>query len=286
MGLTAQTTLVGLLGWPVHHSLSPAMHNAAFRALGLDWAYLPLAVPPESLPEALAGLKALGFRGVNVTIPHKEKVLAGLDEVAPEARSLGAVNTVVITDGRLAGHNTDVAGFLAALDTAGCAPCRAVVLGAGGAARAAVYALLSRGVTVIVANRSPQRAQGLVASLSAPSRRADTCTLETQPLRDALSRSDLLVNATPAGMWPDVDATPLPAGTRLHDGLAVMDLVYNPLETLLLRQARQAGAKTINGLDMLIHQGAAAFRLWTGQDPPLAIMRQAALTALEQRVRL
>ncbi len=284
MSLTAQTTLVGLLGWPVHHSLSPAMHNAAFRALGLDWAYLPLAVPPGSLLEALAGLKALGFRGANVTIPHKEKVLAGLDEVAPEARSLGAVNTVINVDGRLVGHNTDIAGFLAALDNAGCVPRQAVVLGAGGAARAAVFALLSRGVRVTVANRTPQRAVGLVTSFEEATRRADTCTLETGALREALGRADLLVNATPAGMWPDVDATPLPAGTQLHAGLTVMDLIYNPLETLLLRQARLAGAKTVNGLDMLIHQGAAAFCLWTGQDPPLSIMRQAALSTLEQRI--
>lgn len=285
MGVTAQTALVGLLGWPVQHSLSPAMHNAAFRSLGLDWVYLPLAVPPQSLPQALAGLEALGFRGANVTIPHKEQVLLGLDEVAPEARSLGAVNTLVAVDGRMVGYNTDVAGFLAAMDNAGCSPRRAVVLGAGGAARAAVYALLSHGVTVTVANRSPQRAQGLVSSLAAPSLRADTCPLETLALRDALSRADLLVNATPAGMWPAIDATPLPPGTSLHAGLAVMDLVYNPLETLLLRQARQAGATVINGMDMLIHQGAVAFQLWTGQEAPLGIMRQAALTALEQRTR-
>lgn len=283
MDVTAHTSLVGLLGWPVHHSFSPAMHNAAFRSLGLDWVYLPLAVPPQSLPQALAGLEALGFRGANVTIPHKEQVLLGLDEVAPEARSLGAVNTLVAVDGRMVGHNTDVAGFLAALDNAGCSPHRAVVLGAGGAARAAVYALLSRGVTVTVANRSSQRAQGLVSSLAAPSLRADTCPLEALALRDALSRADLLVNATPAGMWPAIDATPLPPGTSLHAGLAVMDLVYNPLETLLLRQARQAGATVINGMDMLIHQGAVAFRLWTGQEAPLGIMRQAALTVLEQR---
>jgi shikimate dehydrogenase len=283
MGVTAQTALVGLLGWPVHHSLSPVMHNAAFRALGLDWVYLPLAVPPGSLPNALSGLKALGFRGANVTIPHKEQVILGLDEVTPEARSLGAVNTLVVVDGRLEGHNTDVAGFLAALDNAGCAPGRAVVLGAGGAARAAVQALLSRGVTVTVANRSPQRAQGLVSALGAPSLRADACSLETLALRDAMSRADLLVNATPAGMWPDVDATPLPPEASFHAGLAVMDLVYNPLETLLLRQARQAGAKCITGMDMLIYQGAVAFQLWTGREAPLAIMRQAALAALERR---
>jgi shikimate dehydrogenase len=283
MGVTAQTALVGLLGWPVHHSLSPAMHNAAFRALGLDWIYLALAVPPESLPEALAGLKALGFRGANVTIPHKEQVLLGLDELSPEAKSLGAVNTLVAADGRFRGHNTDVAGFLAALDNAGCSPRRAVVLGAGGAARAAIYALLSRGVTVTVANRSGQRARGLVSSLALPSLRADTCPLETMALRDALSQADLLINATPAGMWPNVDATPLPPGTPLHDCLAVMDLVYNPLETLLLRQARQAGAAVISGLDMLIYQGAIAFQLWTGKEAPRAIMRQAALAALTQR---
>jgi shikimate dehydrogenase len=285
MSVTARTTLIGLLGWPVYHSLSPAMHNAAFRALGMDWAYLPLAVTPERLPDALAGLKALGFRGANVTIPHKEHVLLGLDEVAPEARSLGAVNTLVVEEGRLVGHNTDVAGFLTALDKAACTPDRAVVLGAGGAARAAVHALLSRGVTVTVANRSPQRAQRLVCDFGAPSWRASSCSLETLALRDALDRAGLLVNATPAGMWPDVDATPLPPGSALHAGLAVMDLVYNPLETLLLRQARQAGAKCINGLDMLVYQGAAAFRLWTGQEAPVAIMRQAAVAALERRSR-
>jgi shikimate dehydrogenase len=283
MGLTAHTALVGLLGWPVHHSISPAMQNAAFRALNLDWAYLPLATPPESLPDALAGLKALGFRGANVTIPHKEQAILGLDEVTPEARSLGAVNTLVVSDGKLVGHNTDVAGFLAALDNAGCSPRRAVVLGAGGAARAAVYGLHSRGVTVTVANRSPRRAQGLVSALAAHSLRADTCLLDTLALRDALSRADLLVNATPVGMWPATGATPLPSGIGLHPGLAVMDLIYNPLETLLLRQARQEGAMVINGMDMLIHQGAIAFQLWTGQEAPLAVMRQAALAALEQR---
>jgi shikimate dehydrogenase len=283
MGLTAHTALVGLLGWPVHHSISPAMQNAAFRALNLDWAYLPLAVPPESLRDALTGLKALGFRGANVTIPHKEQAILGLDEITPEARSLGAVNTLVVSDGKLVGHNTDVAGFLAALDNAGCSPRRAVVLGAGGAARAAVFALLSRGATVTVANRSPQRAQGLVNTLSAPSLQADTCPLDTMGLRDALSRADLLVNATPVGMWPATGATPLPSDIGLHPGLTVMDLIYNPLETLLLRQARQPGAMVINGMDMLIHQGAIAFRLWTGQEAPLAVMRQAALAALEQR---
>jgi shikimate dehydrogenase len=283
MGVTAHTSLVGLLGWPVHHSLSPAMHNAAFRALSLDWVYLPLAVPPESLPEALSGLMALGFRGANVTIPHKEKVLLGLNEVSPEAKELGAVNTLVAVDGQMVGHNTDVAGFLAALDNAGCTPHRAVVLGAGGGARAAVYALLSRGATVTVANRSPQRAQALVSSLVAPSPRASSCHLENPALRDALSCADLLVNATPVGMWPNTGATPLPNGLTLHPGITVFDLIPNPLETLLLRQARQAGATVINGLDMLIHQGAVAFRLWTGQEAPLAIMRHAALAALQQR---
>jgi shikimate dehydrogenase len=283
MGVTAHTSLVGLLGWPVHHSLSPVMHNAAFRALGLDWVYLPLGVPPESLPEALAGLTALGFRGANVTIPHKEKVLLDLAEVSPEARALGAVNTLVAVSGRMTGHNTDVAGFLAALDNAGCAPRRAVVLGAGGGARAAVYALLSRGASVTVANRSPQRAQALVSSLAAPFPRASSCHLENPALREALSCADLLVNATPVGMWPNTGATPLPDGLTLHPGITVFDLIPNPLETLLLRQARQAGATVINGLDMLIYQGAASFSLWTGLEAPLTIMRRAAFSALQHR---
>ena len=265
--ITSRTHLVGLLGYPIEHSVSPAMHNAAFAHLGLDWVYLPRPVLPERLGEALRGLPALGFRGANLTIPHKEQALAYLDDVTPEARALGAVNTITIEDYRLVGHNTDADGFLAALTEAGGQYQRAVVLGAGGGARAVVYVLRKLGISVTVANRTPERALRLSV---------DVCALDAPSLGEALKQADLLVNATPVGMWPAVEASPLPEGLNLAPDLTVFDLVYNPWETRLLRQARLSGARTISGLGMLVYQGAAAFRLWTGIEPPLEVMRQAA----------
>lgn len=269
--ITSRTQLVGLLGYPIEHSVSPAMHNAAFAHLGLDWAYLPRPVLPDRLGEALRGLPALGFRGANLTIPHKEQALAYLDDVTPEARALGAVNTITIEDYRLVGHNTDADGFLAALTEAGGQHQRAVVMGAGGAARAVVYVLRKLGVAVTVANRTLERARRLSV---------DVCALDASSLGAALKQADLLVNATPVGMWPAVEASPLPEGLALAPDLTVCDLVYNPVETRLLQQARLAGAKTISGLGMLVYQGAAAFRLWTGLAPPLEVMRQAAMQNL------
>jgi shikimate dehydrogenase len=272
--ITSRTHLVGLLGYPIEHSVSPAMHNAAFAHLGLDWAYLPLPLLPDRLGEALRGLLALGFRGANLTIPHKEQALAYLDDITPEARALGAVNTITIEDYKLVGHNTDADGFLAALTEAGGQHQRAVVLGAGGAARAVVQALRKIGVSVTVANRTLERALRLSV---------DVCALDAPSLGAALKQADLLVNATPVGMWPAVEASPLPEGLTLSPDLTVFDLVYNPLETRLLQQARLSGAKTINGLGMLVYQGAAAFRLWTGIAPPLEVMRQAAMQNLRPR---
>lgn len=282
MSITGKTQLVGLLGYPVEHSLSPAMHNAAFRSLGLDWAYLPLPTPPWGLANALRGLAAMGFHGANVTIPHKEAVLSHLDDISPEARTLGAANTIVVRDSRLLGHNTDAHGFRAALSEARCSPRQAVVLGAGGAARAVVYALLDQGVKVTIANRSVERAHRLIQSLPNLAASAAACALTASALGPALAAADLLVNATPVGMWPRTEETPLPAGLDLPVGIAVMDLVYNPLETQLLRQARRSGASVVmDGLAMLVHQGAAAFRLWTGEEAPVGLMREAALKALD-----
>ena len=272
--ITSRTHLVGLLGYPIEHSVSPAMHNAAFAHLGLDWAYLPLPLLPDRLGEALRGLLALGFRGANLTIPHKEQALAYLDDITSEARALGAVNTITIEDYKLVGHNTDADGFLAALTEAGGQHQRAVVLGAGGAARAVVQALRKIGVSVTVANRTLERALRLPV---------DVCALDAPSLGAVLKQADLLVNATPVGTWPAVEASPLPEGLTLSPDLTVFDLVYNPLETRLLQQARLSGAQTINGLGMLVYQGAAALRLWTGIAPPLEVMRQAAMQNLRPR---
>ena len=279
MNLTAKTQLTGLLGWPVGHSVSPAMHNAAAAALGLDWAYVPLPVSPEALPLALGGLAALGFRGVNVTVPHKAAVLPYLDTVYPVAQVIGAVNTVVVGDGRLTGFNTDWSGFLADLDDYGLAlgGRECIVLGAGGSARAVVYALASAGGRVTVLARRPEQATQLIAELSAA---LPGATLATGALAAAAEvvggfYHPILVNTTPLGMaganaglspWPDA---PLPADAFVYD------LVYNPPLTPLLRQAQAAGCRVANGLGMLVNQAAEAFELWTNRKPDREVMRRA-----------
>lgn len=256
-----------VLGHPVAHSLSPAMHNAAFRALGMDHRYEALDVGPEALAAAVARLRAPDVLGANVTVPHKERIIALLDAVAEEAREIGAVNTIVRAEGHLTGHNTDRAGFAAALAERGVAleGKRALVLGAGGAARAAVPALRAAGAAVHVANRTPGRAAALVAALGG----------EAAPwpaaLPSALEGFDLLVNATSIGLRGD---DPLP-GTALPASLVVFDLVPTARETILLARARAAGCVTVDGLLMLLHQAAASFRLWTGENASMSAMRAA-----------
>ena len=277
--ITGKTKLIGLIGWPVEHSLSPAMHNAAFATLGLDYCYVPLPVAPGRLKEAVEGLRALSFVGANVTVPHKEAVMAYLDEVVPEARAIGAINTIVVQNERLIGYNTDWRGFLAALREGGFAPegKRAVVLGAGGAARAVVYALGKAGAEIAILNRTLSRAEALVKDLSPlfPLISLIPLPLTEETLLEQAAAAHLLVNATPLGMWPKIDESPWPESLAFSGHLTVFDLVYNPRRTKLLEQAEAAGAKAIGGLGMLVHQGAEAFRLWTGVDPPLAIMYKA-----------
>jgi len=273
---------VGIIGWPVEHSVSPAMHNAAFEALGLRWRYERWPTPPEELAARIAGLRAAEVAGANVTVPHKQAVISHLDGIAEEARVIGAVNTIVHRDGRLVGHNTDWQGFLASLREAGFDPRgqRCAVIGAGGAARAVVYALARTGAAVAVFNRTVERAQRLVQDLKA---HLPSAVLEAHGL-DALvtvgEETALLVNATSLGMWPHVEGCPWPESQPLPAHLTVCDLVYNPLETRLLARARAAGCTAIDGLGMLVWQGAEAFRLWTGQMPSVERMREAALAAL------
>jgi shikimate dehydrogenase len=279
--IDGKTKLVGLVGWPVEHSLSPAMHNAAFTELGLNWCYVPMPVTPERLREAVRGLVALGFAGANVTAPHKEAIMAYLDEVAPGARAIGAVNTIVVRERRTIGHNTDWRGFLAALREGGFAPegRRALVLGAGGAARAVVYALAHAGSEVAILNRTPERAEALVEALSPsfPFVPLVAFPLTARTLSEQAADAHLLVNATPLGTWPEVDQSPWPEDLAFPSHLTVFDLVYNPSQTKLLQRAAAAGARTIGGLGMLVHQGAMAFRLWTGLEPPVETMYKAAL---------
>jgi shikimate dehydrogenase len=290
--MDGQTTLVGVMGWPIAHSLSPAMHNAALEALGMNWAYVPVPVRPGQVGAAVAGLRALGFRGCNVTVPHKEAVIPHLDHLPPRVARFGAVNTLIFdrddTGGcTLSGENTDVQGFARALREQGFDPIerRVTVVGAGGAARGVIYGLCGAGAaSVTVLNRTLARARALVADLSASS--GDTvlraAALDPDALRRQADESDLLVQSTTVGMWPHVDASIWPDETPLPAHLAVCDLVYRPIETKLLRQARQSGATAFDGLGMLIAQGALSFEMWTGVWPPIDVMRAACEQALQQ----
>ncbi|MDM8527895.1 shikimate dehydrogenase [Anaerolineales bacterium HSG24] len=284
------TSLVGLLGWPVSHSLSPNMHNAAFNQLGLDWAYVPFPVRPTDLSKALKGLIALNIVGVNVTIPHKQAVMRYMDEVSKSAQTVGAVNTVYIKEGKFIGHNTDITGFLSALIEADCQPkgLRVAVLGAGGAARAAVFALAWSEVdSVVILNRTAERAAFLIDDLIDvfPDSSLYFGPL-TEPSVAALKDSfDLVINTTSVGMYPHVDDCPWPENIPMQANTVYCDLIYNPLETAFLSRAKAAGAKTIDGLGMLIHQGAVAFELWTGKTAPVKIMRHACLAGLPHKRR-
>ncbi len=274
-----------LIGDPVAHSVSPAMHNAAFRAVGLDWVYVPLRVEAAHLREAVSGLKALNFAGFNVTIPHKVSVIPHLDDLDTLAENLGAVNTVVNQDGYLKGHNTDASGFLRALEGEGFSPAKkkVVMLGAGGAARAASFVLADKGASLTILNRHPRGAEDLSARLSGTFRRdIRAFELTSGNLRESLVGADLLVNTTSLGMAPELDFSPVPR-YLLKKKLVVFDIIYNPLRTRLMREAAEKGAKVIGGLEMLVQQGAVAFELWTGRPAPVDIMRSAAQGALNAR---
>ncbi|MES0278562.1 MAG: shikimate dehydrogenase [Dehalococcoidales bacterium] len=284
MMITANTKICGLIGNPVEHSMSPAMHNAAFAASGLDFIYLPFRVKKERLEEAIGGLRGLNIHGLNVTIPHKVAVIPFLDGLDELAGKIGAVNTIVNDDGRLTGHNTDAGGFLRALTESGIEPTgkKVVVLGAGGVARAIAFTLAENGASPLIMNRKLEFgwAVGLAGQLEqAFNIKVEALELTKTNLEAALRRADILVNATSVGMSPNTDDTPVPR-RLLKPEMAVFDVVYNPRKTRLLAEAGAAGAVTISGLEMLVWQGALAFEVWTGRKAPVALMREEALKAL------
>ncbi len=265
----------GIVGYPIGHSVSPAMHNAAFRHLGIDAIYLKFEVKPEDLRDAIFGAKALGFVGLNVTIPYKEKVLKFVKPVGI-AELIGAVNTVVVQE--LEGYNTDAYGAMKALESAGVdvEGKVALIVGAGGAGRAIAFALAERGAKVIVTNRTESRGLKLAEEV----RRVGECLFHPYDRIEELKGSlDLIVNATPLGMRGFEQKLPVPES--LLEDVVVFDTVYNPLETPLIRKAKERGCKVVYGIDMLVHQGAEAFRIWTGMDPPVNVMKEAALSALK-----
>lgn len=280
------TRLVGVIGHPVEHSRSPAMHNAAFEALSMNWRYLPFPVAPGMVETAVRGLAAAGLAGLNVTIPHKGAVIPLLTTCSANVRRSNSANTLVFSrteSGGLAihGESTDPPGFLAALRGGGFDPgahTRVIVAGAGGSARAVSLALAEAGVTrVTILARDLARAASLVEGLAGAFGTVNwqAGQLERTALLDAAAHSHLLVNATPLGMWPQVSGTPWPEEEPFPNRLAVFDLVYNPRDTRLLQQARAGGALAIGGLEMLVQQGALSFQMWTGTFPPLDVMRKA-----------
>ncbi len=283
--LSAETELVGLIGHPVEHSLSPIMHNAAFEKKGLDYVYLAFNVPPDRLEEAVFGARALGIVGLNVTIPHKVAVMDLCDELDRDAELVGAVNTLKFSEDSIEGYNTDGEGFLRALrEKTGFEPkgAKCVVLGAGGAARAVVFKLGDEGASeIIVANRTPEKAVKLAEEVSEKlGVEARGIRLDREALEEELMEADLLVDATPVGMYPNVEEPPLVTADMMHPDLIVNDLVYNPPKTRLLEEAEKAGATPVSGVGMLVHQGALAFEIWTGEEAPVDVMRRAVLEAL------
>jgi shikimate dehydrogenase len=279
---------LALLGHPLSHSLSPAVHNAALKAVGLPapvaqaqvdaWRYEAMEVEPGRLAEAVATIRGADYAGANVTVPHKQAIIPFLDGLTPVAQAIGAVNTLVKQNGRLIGHNTDAAGLLADLYAHDVHLSRrpVLILGAGGAARAAVAACAGVGAKIRVAARRREQA----GSLMSVDPSVEVFDWTPLGFLEASGDCALILNATPVGMAPRVDASPWLAGTPFPPEAFVYDLVYNPAETRLVRQARAAGLRAATGLGMLIEQGALAFELWTGQTAPRDVMRQAAARQL------
>lgn len=277
--LNAQSRFIGLLGGSVEHSLSPLIHNTALREAEVNAVYLAMAVAPERLGEAVAGLRALGALGANVTIPHKQAVIPYLDALTPVAEAIGAVNTIVRrADGTLLGDNTDAAGFLYGLGGGGeLRIASALVFGAGGAARAVVYALLTecRLSTLTLTARAPEKAEALTSDFAALDPHDVLRVVPLSEAGPAIRASRIVVNATPLGMHPHTEATPWLDAVDFGPAHTVYDLVYAPAETRLMREAAARGARTIGGLPMLVGQAAAAFSQWTGTPMPLDAVHSA-----------
>ena len=279
MPVTGKTKLVGLFGYPVKHTASPAFHNAAFEALELDWIYLPLEVRPDQLRQAVEGITALGFVGVNCTIPHKQAVMEFMDEISEEAEMIGAVNTVHITDKGLKGYNTDGIGFIRSLrelEPSGVNGKRLFLMGAGGAGRAiAVQSVIENASAVMICDKDEERAKELEKHIGSKIGRKSTefVPFDDKGIAEAAKSADIFVDATPLGMH---EGDPVSIDAEwLRSGTLVMDLVYKPAETSLLKAAADQGCRTLNGLGMLLYQGAKSFEIWTGIDAPIDAMRPA-----------
>jgi shikimate dehydrogenase len=279
--INGSTSILAVIGHPVAHSFSPQMQNAAIRALGLNLCYVAFHVRPEDVGAAIQGMRALNLLGLNVTVPHKEAVIPYLDHLSEEAQRVGAVNTIHQVKGELFGYNTDVYGILTSLkETAGLDPLpeTVAVLGASGAARGVVYGLGTKPEvrTIRIFNRTLEKAENLANEMSRwTNARLEAYRLNDPALHEGLRDVGLLINTTSVGMHPNVEDSPVGESAALHPGLVVYDIVFNPLETKLIRQAREQGARGVGGIEMLVYQGARAFEIWTGIYPDVEVMKAA-----------
>ena len=273
--ITAHTKTFCLIGHPVEHSFSPIMHMAAIKKLGLDYVYIAHDVHPDNLEKAINGMRALNIKGINVTIPHKEKIINYIDDIDPLAFQIGAVNTIKNDNGSLIGRNTDADGGKKSLLDAGCnfSGKNILILGAGGAARALCYSLAKDSNHIVIANRTEERAIKLAEDvkkhLDAEIKGKNN---SKTVLKNELKKADVLINTTPIGMYPNIHDVPVPKDF-LRPELFVFDVIYNPLETRLMKAAKEMGCKTLGGLDMLVNQGALAFEWWTGKSPNRELMK-------------
>ena len=282
MTISGKTRVCGVIGDPIEHTLSPTIHNAAFNHLKLDFVFLAFRVKAAELEDAVRGMRGLGIHGLNVTMPHKDAVTKYLDEVDATVKFLGSVNTILNDDGRLLGFNTDGVGALRALRDNGVDlnGKKLLLLGAGGAAKAIAHAFAKEVEELYILNRASEKAKDLAEALSrALGRKVVGDALSPSAVQRNLRDADVLINATSAGMHPNINQS-LVAPQWLKPDLTVMDIVYNPLETKLAKDAKAAGARVVSGVEMLLYQGAASFEIWTGLSAPIEVMRRAALDKL------
>lgn len=274
--ITGKTKIMGLIGDPVEHTISPYMHNAGFKHFNMDYAYVTFHVTKENLKFAIEGVRALDIRGLNVTIPHKIEVMKYLDVIHETAWQIGAVNTIKFAD-EIEGYNTDGLGAVRGIqEVTSIKGSKIIILGAGGASRAISFqSLLSGAEQVLIANRTRDKALSLALDLNDYLNKDVKAIDLREELNEELQDADILINTTPIGMYPNVDQEPLVTSDMMHEGLVVNDVIYNPLETGLLREARLAGAKTITGIKMLIYQGIESFKIWTGREPPIDVFEEA-----------
>jgi len=273
--ITVKTKILGVIGHPIEHSMSPIMHNTAINDLKLDYVYLAFDIEPQDLSKAINGFRALNIKGISVTIPHKEAIMEFLDEIDPIAKNIGAVNTIKNKNGYLKARNTDGAGGKQSLIENGCelSDKKILFIGAGGAARALSYFLAEDVAQIIFLNIRKERSKLLAKELNKKTGvKTFANGISNNTLKKFCSSSDILINASPIGMYPKINETPV-AKEFLHKDLFVFDVVYNPLETKLLKDANEIGCKTLGGLDMLVNQGFLAFEWWTEKTPKKELMR-------------